>query len=304
MFDKRITQQFLILVLLLLATSSAFAQATRTWVSGVGDDANPCSRTAPCKTFAGAISKTFPGGTIDALDPGGFGAVTITKAITIEAVGTVASVLVAGTNGIVIAAGASDVVTLRGLTVEGTNGSGLNGIRFTGGAKLIVEHCVVQGFSQNGIDFEPSAASTLLVTDTTVNNTTGAVTAAVFVQGSGATPSASLDRTRLVQNAGFGLQVKNGIVEIRHSTVSQNAFGINSFSSASTARITVDDVIVADNSSSGVTTSGSQATIALSRSTVTNNSTGIGGKVSSFGDNRIFNNVTDGTPFGTNLTLR
>ena len=304
MFNKRITQQLLIAVLLLLATSSVFAQATRTWVSGVGDDANPCSRTAPCKTFAGAISKTAPGGTIDALDPGGFGAVTITKAITIEAVGTVASVLVAGTNGIVVAAGANDVVTLRGLTVEGLNGSGLNGIRFTSGAKLIVERCVVQGFSLNGIDFEPSAASLLLVTDTTVNNTTGAVTAAVFVQGSGPSPSASLDRTRLVQNAGFGLQVKNGIVEIRHSTVSQNAFGINSFSSASTARITVDDAIVADNSSSGVTTSGSQATIALSRSTVTNNSTGIGGKVSSFGDNRIFNNLTDGTPFGTNLPLR
>jgi hypothetical protein len=65
----------------------AQAQATRTWVSGVGDDANPCSRTAPCKTFAGAISKTAPCGEISVLDPGGFGAVTITKSITINGTG-------------------------------------------------------------------------------------------------------------------------------------------------------------------------------------------------------------------------
>jgi hypothetical protein len=91
---------------LAIGMSAANAQATRTWVSGAGDDANPCSRVAPCKTFAGAISKTVAGGEIDALDPGGFGAVTITKAITIDGGGgQVASVLVSGTNGIVIQAG-------------------------------------------------------------------------------------------------------------------------------------------------------------------------------------------------------
>src|SRR5258708_36004542 len=100
----------------------AQGQATRTWVSGVGDDANPCSRTAPCKTFAGAISKTAVSGEIDALDPGGFGAVTITKAITIDGGGgQVASVLVNGTNGIIIAGGASDVVTLVNLRFQGLN---------------------------------------------------------------------------------------------------------------------------------------------------------------------------------------
>ena len=73
-----------LVLICLLATTFAAAQASRTWVSGVGDDVNPCSRTAPCKTFAGAISKTTAGGEIDALDPGGYGAVTITKAITID----------------------------------------------------------------------------------------------------------------------------------------------------------------------------------------------------------------------------
>src|SRR6516225_12314689 len=105
----------------------AQAQATRTWVSGVGDDANPCSRTAPCKTFAGAISKTAPGGEIDVLDPGGFGAVTITKSISIEAC-CIAGVLVSGTNGIVVSAPAGSNVVLRGLTIEGL-GTGLAGVK-------------------------------------------------------------------------------------------------------------------------------------------------------------------------------
>src|ERR1700754_2409954 len=103
------------------SASLAHAQATRTWVSGVGDDANPCSRTAPCKTFAGAISKTAAGGEIDALDPGGFGGITITKAITPTggAGAGFASVLVSGTNGINIAAGPADVIVLRHLEVQG-----------------------------------------------------------------------------------------------------------------------------------------------------------------------------------------
>src|SRR5882762_1005645 len=98
----------LTLLAICLWSSAAHAQATRTWVSGVGDDANPCSRTAPCKTFAGAISKTAAGGEIDALDPGGYGTVTITKGITIDGGGgQVASVLAAGVNGIIVNAPAT-----------------------------------------------------------------------------------------------------------------------------------------------------------------------------------------------------
>ncbi len=89
-------------VVLWSCVSSAQAQATRTWVSGVGDDANPCSRTAPCKTFAGAISKTADGGEINVLDAGGFGAVTITKSITIDGGGSFASILASGTSGVII----------------------------------------------------------------------------------------------------------------------------------------------------------------------------------------------------------
>ncbi len=118
---KRSIVQFVLSFLLFLAlVPAASAQATRTWVSGVGDDANPCSRTAPCKTWAGAISKTAAGGEMDALDPAGFGAVTITKAMTIDGGGgQVASVLVSGTNGIIVAAGANDTVILQNIRLNG-----------------------------------------------------------------------------------------------------------------------------------------------------------------------------------------
>src|SRR5437879_11053053 len=97
----RFTIKILAIATFMVAFASlAQAQATRTWVSGVGDDANPCSRTAPCKTFAGAISKTAKDGEISVLDPGGFGTVTITKSITIDCSGGgFASILASGTNG-------------------------------------------------------------------------------------------------------------------------------------------------------------------------------------------------------------
>src|SRR5207247_1230496 len=129
-------------LLLLLTAGTASAQATRTWVSGVGDDVNPCSRTAPCKTFAGAISKTAAGGEIDVLDPGGLGAVTITKAITIDGHAAFGGVLVSGTNGIIVSAGATDVVILRGLTFTGL-GTGLSAINFTTAQALHVEDSTI-----------------------------------------------------------------------------------------------------------------------------------------------------------------
>jgi hypothetical protein len=156
----RFTIKVLVIATFLIAFASiAQAQATRTWVSGVGDDVNPCSRTAPCKTFAGAISKTAAGGEIDALDPGGFGAVTITKSITLDG-GTGsgwASILHSGTNGVNIndsatASPNSIKVTLRNLSIQGAGTTlGLNGINFTSGKDLIVENVSIENTSTNGI---------------------------------------------------------------------------------------------------------------------------------------------------------
>ncbi|XUM24328.1 hypothetical protein ACRAVF_14670 [Bradyrhizobium oligotrophicum S58] len=157
---------FLCVALLILASPEAHAQATRTWVSGVGDDVNPCSRTAPCKTFAGAISKTAAGGEIDVLDPGGYGAVTITKSITIDGGGTMASILASGTNGINVNAGANDVIILRNLSINGAGTTlGLNGINFLAGRKLVVENCTFENFSQSAISVAPTGAAQVVIAD-------------------------------------------------------------------------------------------------------------------------------------------
>src|SRR3954463_10475064 len=152
MNKKRFTISALGAVIFTVAFAAlAQAQATRTWVSGVGNDANPCSRTAPCKTFAGAISKTFIGGEIDALDPGGYGAVTISKSITIDGGYTLASILASGTTGVNVnvAVNANDPerrVVLRRLSINGTGSSGavgqrtgLKGVSFLQGLSLMVE---------------------------------------------------------------------------------------------------------------------------------------------------------------------
>src|SRR3954467_4065403 len=146
----------------LAVPSSAFGQATRTWVSGVGDDANPCSRTAPCKTFAGAISKTANGGEINCIDPGGFGGVTITKSLTIKCQYTEGGVLVSGTNAIVINATATDSVTLRGLDINGIGvgaQTSLSGVKVLSAARVSLFDNEIYRF-QDGVTIAPTSATT------------------------------------------------------------------------------------------------------------------------------------------------
>jgi hypothetical protein len=228
-----------------LAIAPAHAQATRTWVSGVGDDANPCSRTAPCKTFAGAISKTAAAGEIDVLDPGGFGAVTITKAISIynDGVGE-AGVLVSGTNGIVIAAATTDVVNLRGLIFDGLNSSN-SGVQINTAGRVTIQNCVIQEFgpSAAGINVTPSNSMTLKIMDSTIinNNNIG-----VNIKPSGgATVYASIDRTRIDNNAGDGVHADGTgggpvLLSISDSSMSVNASnGLVVLSGPSNAKATV-----------------------------------------------------------------
>lgn len=157
-----------------ITAPSAFAQATRTWVSGVGDDGNPCSRTAPCKTFAGAISKTADAGQINILDPGGYGAVTITKPITLDgaAAGT-AGVLVSGTNGIIIniaPGNANATVVLRNLSIEGL-GQSPSGVQVRQASRVVIENTQIQGF-QTGIEVQSGAKAQILVQRSDIVNNT------------------------------------------------------------------------------------------------------------------------------------
>jgi hypothetical protein len=195
---------------LAFATTPASAQATRTWVSGVGDDANPCSRTAPCKTFAGAISKTAPGGEINALDPGGFGAVTITKSITIRSDHIEAGVLVSGTNGIVVAAGAFDSVVLEGLDIEGL-GTGINGVNIISGLSTFIIRCTIHHFAGNGVNMASNTSGArVFIRDSfiSLNGTNGSspLSGGVNVQGSGVGNIASIINTEIDANQNFSLQ--------------------------------------------------------------------------------------------------
>lgn len=164
-----------ILTLFLVSTVSVLslqAQATRTWVSGVGDDVNPCSRTAPCKTFAGAISKTADKGEINCLDPGGFGGVTITKSITLDCTGTQGSILGSLTNGIVVN-NSTAVVRIRGLSINGAS-TGLTGIKVTAAASVSVENTVIDGFTQSAIAV---SSGTVTVRNSSLRNNGTGITA-------------------------------------------------------------------------------------------------------------------------------
>jgi len=206
--------------------------ATRTWVSGVGDDANPCSRTAPCKTWAGAISKTAqPGGEIDALDPGGFGAVTVTGGITLNGgKGNTAGVLVAGTNGIVVSAAANDTVILRNLDINGLwpqSGAGLSGIAFVSGKALYIEDSTIENFQYDAV-YVASSGSLVLKNDVLRNDGQNGIWA-----GAGSAPLNVLIEGCTIQgNLGAGISAQgNGspnssVVDIRNNDITGNGYGL------------------------------------------------------------------------------
>ena len=273
------------------SVSMAQAQANRTWVSGVGDDAFPCSRTAPCKTFAGAISKTATGGFINVLDPGGFGNLTITKSLTIDGSGgSIAGML--ATSGItsVIVNGASIIVHLRNLSIESPlpgnpSGQGLNGINVIAAAQVHVEHCVIASFSNSAINFQ--TAGSLFVNDTTImNNTNGGIVVGngranvdrLFASGNGnavvvtgpALVSVS-NSTATGGSAGFAAIVNAAaVLNINNCMVTGNTNGIQ-VNSGATAR--VSNTLIASNSSTGLSNDGISFIVSLQGNSLTGNPT-------------------------------
>jgi hypothetical protein len=253
----------LLLVQLILAVPFSFSQATRTWVSGVGDDMNPCSRTAPCKTLAGAISKTAVGGEISILDPGGFGSVTITKSITIDGGGIIGSILASGTNGIIIDA-PGGLVTIRNFSINGAGTTmGTNGIRVRDVKKLFIENCNVANFGGNAIDIDVTAAADIVISHVST------------------------------QNAANGISINNpGFAVIDHC----NAFGMgNAGLSATNSKVTLSNTMISAclvgvNSKPG-------SFIYLSGNTITNNGTALQGPgtFNSMGNNSVFGNKTQGS---------
>jgi hypothetical protein len=265
-----------------LASAPAHAQASRTWVSGVGDDANPCSRTAPCKTFAGAISKTAASGEINCLDPGGFGAVTITKAMTISCEAGTAGIVVAGTNGINVSAGAGDNVYLKGLDIEGL-GTGLVGIKFNSGANLVVDNCVIRGFAAGsawGIQHAPSTVGSLSVINSVIEHNGNASAGGGIQVSATATGFARAMLTRVV--------------------VDKNFVGVNALGTGTTSSIQIFESTITHNNSFGVSATGTGGSAKIGNSAIIGNgAAATNGNVTSYLNNEILDNATDTTPATT-----
>jgi hypothetical protein len=267
-------------VALAATVGTAQAQATRTWVSGVGDDVNPCSRTAPCKTFAGAISKTATGGEINCLDPGGFGSLTITKSITIDCGATFGSTLHSAVNGFIINAAAGKVI-LRNLSINGAGTTiGTNSVNILAAAQVLIEN-VTMNNSTNGVN-TPSLASTMNlqvknasffnITGPCVNVTTTAGFAIAQVTGS------------TFQNCGTGVQAgNNGFVTVAGSNFLQNTTGAQT---TGTGKLNVENSLFTNNSNAVTAAVGTTVNVASNGLYDNTNGFTVNGTMLSDGRNR------------------
>ncbi len=313
-----------IAVFTLTASSLAHGQATRTWVSGVGDDVNPCSRTAPCKTFAGAFSKTAINGEIDALDPGGFGTLTVTKSITVDGTGTFASTLASSTTGFTVnlTSNLADdplrMVRLRGLSINGagvtgTVGSrtGIRGINIssanTSQPNVVIEDCIIDGFVNEGILFASNGGK-LAVRNTSIRNNG---TAGIKVDSqSGNLNRASIEHSSLRFNAD-GIRVEdNARVSINDSVLSLNTNGLNATNASASAQVSIFHSMVAENTGTGIIAAGpiTFSTVFVSESLISDNATGVSasanGRIFSSVNNTLAGNGVDGTFTLPNNTLK
>jgi len=288
---------FAVLVFTLAFVTIAQAQATRTWVSGVGNDADPCSRTAPCKTFAGAISKTATGGEIDVLDPGGFGTLTITKAITIDG-GTGsgwASVLASnGANGFVINITtnlSTDKVILRNLSINGAGTTlGVDGVRFLDGAELTLENVVIENLSGDGIEIAQGQQSATHLRNVTMNNvSTGIKVNTTVGQALATVDDSSIHAT----SVGFDA-IANVRGALRNSTFDKGTTCVRTSGSGS---IVNADALFVTFCSTGVQAS-SGSTINIGNSMIVQNATGLSlnsGTINSMSGNTLFSNTVPGS---------
>jgi hypothetical protein len=294
-----------IMAFTLVVSTGAQAQATRTWVSGVGDDVNPCSRTAPCKTYAGAISKTAKDGEISTLDPGGFGAVTITKSITINGGGAgqgYGSILASLVNGVIVnitdAADVRKTVRLDWLNINGAS-TGINGIRFIAGNALFVENTLIDGFTTHGIDMNTTGNPQLHVKNSTIRNCVGSGISTI----ASAANSTSIAITGVsITKCGTGLTAANGTrgsVRDSHFALNTTA-GIVATQVGGLTEVNVDGSLFSGHPTGITVNTGTKVRIA--RCTISQNANALGlsgGTVDTGGNNTIMGNSTNQAPNGT-----
>jgi hypothetical protein len=295
---------------LCLTASLAFGQDNRTWVSaaaGVTDPgtcaaSNICTRSAPCATFQCALAATNPGGEIDALDSGDFGPVSIAKSVSIVAQGVVAGIQVTSSSAITVSAGSSDVVVLRGLTLDGLN-SAYPGIDFLDGGELHIEDCTLNEFHA-GIVVVPYGSSKVFIKDTIVRNNSG--DGIRFAPSGSATVTASLDNVRAENNGNDGVfAAANATVSVRNSVAAGNdtGFAAGNSSPSAPAVMNLESSMASGNRDGVAAFSSATSTVNITNVTVVKNKTGLfaaeGGHIVSFGNNKITDNTTNGSPTQT-----
>jgi hypothetical protein len=288
----------------MMFAAGAQAQATRTWVSGVGDDANPCSRTAPCKTFAGAISKTAANGEIDVLDPGGFGGVTITKSITIDGGPFAGGALVTlGSNGFLVNSSTAKV-TLRNLTVQGA-GSGGSGVRVVSASEVHLNNVVITGMAR-GVDYVNNVTGTLTVENSRIYSNTNAGIS--VIPAAAVATRVLVDNTQIYKNVGDGMILFGGTnSHIRNTTIWGHGAnqGINVLENAGqTTEVMIENCLIGNNTNGLFLSGTGGAIVSVGRTTISGNTSNgmniaFGHQVISFGDNHLSNpgnNTFSSTP--------
>jgi hypothetical protein len=286
----------------LMVVSAAQAQATRTWVSGVGDDLNPCSRTAPCKTYAGAISKTAKDGEISTLDPGGFGAVTITKSITINGGGAgqgYGSILASLVNGIVInitdPADVRKSVKLDWLNINGAS-TGLDGIRWLAGNTLHIENTLIDGFTGDGVDVAFSALNNTAFSmrNVTIRNCVGA---GVKMNANTTGTTGFTFNNIQITKCGNAIDAQNGSRgTVTSSTLALSTNGVSATEGASNTEVNLVDTTISSNVT-GINVAGG-AVARIARCLITQNVTSLTGTVDTGNNNTIMGNTNNNAPGG------
>ncbi len=304
---KRIAS--LLAAIILVFATPIYAQATRTWVSGVGSDANPCSRTAPCQTFSGAISKTAINGEINAIDPGGFGTINITKSITIDGLGPMSSILAANTNGVIIN-GAGINVTLRNITINGAGTTTGNGIRILQAGSVNIDNVTIEnaggtGTNGKGISIETATANVRV----NVNNSrlTNLNNIGIHSNPTAGNVLLNVDRTAISRGGSTGIQLRQLTnATIDNTSITNHILGAGVTLELNTATAMISNSVLSNNAFGVFSGNGGAPNSRLYANVITGNLTSglniVTGQVISLGNNVIRGNAGNEVPSSTITT--
>jgi hypothetical protein len=298
MITSKIIRFFSTAALVVGFATAAHAQATRTWVSGVGDDANPCSRTAPCKTFAGAISKTAIGGEISVLDPGGFGGVTISKSITINGDGTLAGILNNGTTGIVVNIAtnlATDKVVIRNVSING-GGTGVDGIRIVDGAEVILDNVTINGFTDAGVDVTQTQASNLFLKNVRISK--GAT--GVRTQTTAGAVNGTMENVAIDGMTNHGIDCVSNTTLVLRNVETSRCVTAGVRSAVASINLSIENSVSSGN---GIGYEAVGGSLRIANCGMYYNNTNLSTTVLSAGNNRSAGNSITNTPTANGMTI-